>query len=42
VLEIVIPKKPEAAPRRIQVANKDQARKEGQQRTINAPPQTQQ
>jgi HSP20 family protein len=39
VLEITIPKKPEAAPRRIQVANKEQARHEGtQQRTINAPP----
>ncbi|MDB6163090.1 MAG: heat-shock protein [Xanthomonadaceae bacterium] len=42
VLEITIPKRPEAAPRRIQVGNKEQARREGQQqRTIDAP-QTQQ
>ena len=40
VLEISIPKKPEAAPRRIQVASKDLGR-QGQARTIDAP-QTQQ
>jgi HSP20 family protein len=37
VLEITIPKKPEAAPRRIQVGNKELGRPESQQRTINAP-----
>jgi HSP20 family protein len=37
VLEITIPKKPEAAPRRIQVGSKEMGRGESQQRTINAP-----
>jgi HSP20 family protein len=35
VLEIVIPKQPEAAPRRIQVGKQEQAQREGQQRTLD-------
>jgi HSP20 family protein len=38
VLEITIPKKPEAAPRRIQVGNKELGRQGQQPRTIDAPP----